>query len=80
MPNSKNTTPQLTVGEKAQLAWLVARMAKRGLADPDRTGTGAVDLSDLQRRADRIYALVFGLGQDPVLSAVATAEPEKIMQ
>ncbi|WP_406399668.1 DUF6257 family protein [Streptomyces uncialis] len=55
MPNSKNTTPQLTVGEKAQLAWLVARMAKRGLADPDRTGTGAVDLSDLQRKTDRIY-------------------------
>ncbi|MFE9662147.1 DUF6257 family protein [Streptomyces sp. NPDC005955] len=46
---------KLTAGEKATLAWLVARMAKRGLADPDKQGTGTVDLSDLQRKADRIY-------------------------
>ncbi|MGX2994525.1 DUF6257 family protein [Streptomyces sp. JNUCC 64] len=54
-PNQRRSDVKLTAGEKAGLAWLVARMAKRGLADPDRTGTGTVDLSDLQRKADRIY-------------------------
>ncbi|GAA2218892.1 MULTISPECIES: DUF6257 family protein [Streptomyces] len=37
-----------TLGEKARLAGLVARMGKRGLA-----GEG-VDISDLKRRAERI--------------------------
>ena len=37
-----------TLGEKARIAALVARMAKRGAAGPN------VDLSDLQRRVERI--------------------------
>ncbi|MEW2157078.1 DUF6257 family protein [Streptomyces sp. NPDC007189] len=45
--------PRLTTGEKAQLAWYVARMAKRGLAD-DRQYGGRVDQSDLQRKFDRV--------------------------
>ncbi|MGW1985410.1 DUF6257 family protein [Streptomyces collinus] len=45
--------PRLTTGEKAQLAWYVARMAKRGLAD-DREYGGRVDHSDLQRKFDRV--------------------------
>jgi hypothetical protein len=45
------TFGDFTAGEKARLAVLVARMAKRGLADD---GTGRVDLSDLQRRIERI--------------------------
>jgi len=40
-----------TGGEKFRLIALHARMAKRGLAD---NGTGNVDLSDLQRRVERI--------------------------
>ncbi|EST25795.1 DUF6257 family protein [Streptomyces roseochromogenus] len=47
--------PRLTAGEKAQLAWYVARMAKRGLAD-DRQYGGRVDQSDLQRKYDRVLA------------------------
>lgn len=42
---------RLTLGEKARIGVLIARMAKRGLADD---GTGNVDLSDLQRRVERI--------------------------
>lgn len=37
-----------TASEKARLTWLIARMAKRGVAGD------AVDLSDLQRKFDRI--------------------------
>lgn len=37
-----------TLGEKARVAGLIARMGKRGLAGP------TVDLSDLQRRVERI--------------------------
>ncbi|MDQ0831931.1 hypothetical protein QF032_003775 [Streptomyces achromogenes] len=37
-----------TLGEKARIAALTARMAKRGLAGD------AVDLSDLKRRVERI--------------------------
>jgi hypothetical protein len=40
-----------TTGEKLRIAGLIARMAKRGVADD---GTGNVDLSDLQRRVERI--------------------------
>jgi hypothetical protein len=47
--------PRLTAGEKAQLAWYVARMAKRGIAD-DRQYGGRVDQSDLQRKFDRVIA------------------------
>ena len=38
----------LTRGEQARVAVLIARMAKRGLAGP------TVDISDLQRRVERI--------------------------
>ncbi|MFM9811622.1 DUF6257 family protein [Streptomyces scabiei] len=40
-----------TTGEKARIAVLTARAAKRGLADD---GTGNVDISDLTRRIERI--------------------------
>lgn len=40
-----------TLGEKTRIAALIARMGKRGLADD---GTGRVDLTDLQRRIERI--------------------------
>jgi hypothetical protein len=40
--------PPLTAREAARVAWLIARMAKRGLAGED------VDLTDLQRKLDRI--------------------------
>lgn len=43
----------LTRGEKARIALLVARMAKRGLAD-DRQFGGRVDQRDLQRKVERI--------------------------
>ncbi|MCM2393071.1 DUF6257 family protein [Streptomyces albipurpureus] len=46
--------PQLTVAEKARVGWLIARMAKRGIADPDRHGHGTVDLTDLERRVERV--------------------------
>ena len=37
-----------TRGEQARIAILIARMAKRGMAGP------TVDISDLQRRVERI--------------------------
>ncbi len=40
--------PPLTAAEKAQLAWLGARMCKRELAGPE------VDQADLQAKFDRI--------------------------
>lgn len=40
--------PPLTGGEAAKVAWYIARMAKRGIAGED------VDLTDLQRKVDRI--------------------------
>ncbi|MFC8429898.1 DUF6257 family protein [Streptomyces sp. NPDC057253] len=40
-----------TLGEKARVVALVARMGKRGFADD---GTGNVDLSDLKKRVERI--------------------------
>jgi hypothetical protein len=42
------TAADLTFGEKARIGVLVARMAKRGMA-----GEG-VDISDLQRKVERI--------------------------
>ncbi|MFF3326091.1 DUF6257 family protein [Streptomyces sp. NPDC002889] len=44
--------PRLTAGEKARVAVLVLRMAKRGIGD-DRL-VGRVYQGDLQRRIDRI--------------------------
>jgi hypothetical protein len=40
--------PPLTAGEAAKVAWLTARMVKRGIAGED------VDQKDLQRKLDRI--------------------------
>ncbi|MEE4541217.1 DUF6257 family protein [Streptomyces sp. V4-01] len=40
--------PPLTGREAARVAWLVARMAKRGVAGED------VDLADLQAKLDRV--------------------------
>ncbi|MEW2083490.1 DUF6257 family protein [Streptomyces sp. NPDC005283] len=45
--------PKLTGGEKVKVAWLVARMAKRGLAD-DRVSGGQVYQGDLQRKLERV--------------------------
>ncbi|WFB09536.1 DUF6257 family protein [Streptomyces sp. LX-29] len=41
--------PKLTAGEKARVAWYVARMAKRGIA-----GDENVFQADLERKVDRI--------------------------
>jgi 2-methylcitrate dehydratase PrpD len=43
-----DSDPPLTAGETTRLAWLTARMAKRGLAGE------AVDLADLQKKFDAI--------------------------
>lgn len=51
MPSNDLDLSDFTAGEKVRMAGLIARMAKRGLADD---GTGRVDLSDLQRRYERI--------------------------
>ncbi|MFE8944513.1 DUF6257 family protein [Streptomyces sp. NPDC007856] len=40
-----------TTGEKVHIVALTARAAKRGMADD---GSGNVDISDLQRRIERI--------------------------
>ncbi|GAB2732653.1 DUF6257 family protein [Streptomyces bullii] len=45
------TFADFTLGEKARITALTARMAKRGLADD---GSGNVDISDLKRRVERI--------------------------
>lgn len=45
--------PKLTAGEKAKVTWLVARMAKRGLA-AHNSPTGDVYQGDLQRKVDRV--------------------------
>ncbi|WP_328466654.1 DUF6257 family protein [Streptomyces sp. NBC_00448] len=40
--------PPLTAGEAAKVAWLIGRMAKRGIAGED------VDQRDLRRKLDRV--------------------------
>jgi len=45
--------PKLTAGEKARVAVLVLRMAKRGLAD-DRVTGGRVHQGDLERKVERV--------------------------
>jgi len=47
--------PILTAGETARAAWLVARMAKRGIA-ASNSPTGDVYQGDLQRKFDRLHA------------------------
>ncbi|MGA5220990.1 DUF6257 family protein [Streptomyces cinereoruber] len=44
----KDPYPKLTAREHAQVAWCVARMAKRSVAGEQ------VDRSDLERKVDRI--------------------------
>ncbi|MGW4033102.1 DUF6257 family protein [Streptomyces sp. NPDC004838] len=53
MADQSEREPRLTAGEKLKVAVLIARMAKRGIAD-DRTYGGRVDQGDLERRVDRI--------------------------
>ncbi|MEU8525193.1 DUF6257 family protein [Streptomyces sp. NPDC048629] len=49
MSSRKNdSTPKLTVGEKARVTYLVARMAKRSIASE------TVHMGDLERRVDRV--------------------------
>jgi hypothetical protein len=51
MPTTKAAAePPYTLAEKAQVALLIARMCKRGIAGPD------VHQADLERRIDRIRA------------------------
>lgn len=45
--------PRLTAGEKARVALLVLRMAKRGIAD-DRVNGGRIHQGDLQRKVERV--------------------------
>lgn len=45
--------PKLTAGEKAKVTWLVARMAKRGLA-AHNSPTGDVYQGDLQKKVERV--------------------------
>lgn len=52
MTRSENE-PKLTASEKAKVAWYIARMAKRGLAD-DREYGGRVHQGDLQRKLERV--------------------------
>jgi hypothetical protein len=40
--------PQFTVAETAKLTWLIARMAKRGIASQ------TVDQSDLERKVEKV--------------------------
>lgn len=42
------TEPKLTAGEAAKITWLIARMAKRGIAGE------RVYIGDLERKAERI--------------------------
>ncbi len=43
--------PKFTAGEKAQIAWYLARMLKRGIADD---GTGNVYQRDLEKKVEAI--------------------------
>ncbi|WP_435245297.1 DUF6257 family protein [Streptomyces sp. NRRL F-5630] len=45
--------PKLTAAEKTKVAYYIARMAKRGLAD-DRQYGGRVHQGDLERKLDRV--------------------------
>ena len=44
--------PKLTASEKVQVAWYIARMAKRGIADDKLVGR--VHQGDLQRKLERV--------------------------
>lgn len=48
-----SSEPRLTAGEKARVALLVLRMAKRGIAD-DRVNGGRIHQGDLQRKVERV--------------------------
>lgn len=51
MPSNDISFSDFTAGEKLRMAGLLARMAKRGLADD---GSDRVDTSDLKRKVERI--------------------------
>jgi hypothetical protein len=53
MTQHEQREPRLTLTEKTQIGWLVARMAKRGIAD-DRMVGGRVYQGDLERKVDRV--------------------------
>ncbi|MFH8617892.1 DUF6257 family protein [Streptomyces sp. NPDC017979] len=53
MARTEEREPKLTAGEKTKVAWLVLRMAKRGLAD-DRVRGGVVDQGDLERKVEKV--------------------------
>ncbi|MGW6461814.1 DUF6257 family protein [Streptomyces sp. NPDC055078] len=53
MAQQEEREPKLTAGEKAKVAWYIARMAKRGIAD-DRVYGGRVHQGDLQRKVERV--------------------------
>ncbi|MEW2138445.1 DUF6257 family protein [Streptomyces sp. NPDC005409] len=60
--------PKFTAGETAKLTWLVARMAKRGIASE------TVHLGDLQKKVDRI---VDGAREREQQQAIEQAAAEK---
>lgn len=45
--------PKLTAGETAKVAWLIGRMAKRGLA-AHNSPTGEIYQKDLEKKVDRV--------------------------
>ncbi|MGW6456666.1 DUF6257 family protein [Streptomyces sp. NPDC055078] len=53
MAHQDEREPKLTTGEKLKIAVLIARMAKRGIAD-DRIYGGRVHQGDLERKVDRV--------------------------
>ncbi|MGW6461927.1 DUF6257 family protein [Streptomyces sp. NPDC055078] len=53
MAQQEEREPKLTTGEKAQVAWYIARMAKRGIAARN-SPTGDVYQTDLQRKLERV--------------------------
>ncbi|MEV6727284.1 DUF6257 family protein [Streptomyces sp. NPDC051364] len=60
--------PKFTAGEVAKIAWLTARMAKRGIASQ------TVHLGDLERKVDRI---IDGAREREAQQAADAAEAEK---
>lgn len=52
------TAADLTLGEKTRIGILTARMFKRGMAD-------SVDITDLQRRIERIETAALRRKQNP---------------
>ncbi|MGW6460517.1 DUF6257 family protein [Streptomyces sp. NPDC055078] len=53
MAQQEEREPRLTAGEKAKVAWYIARMAKRGIAARN-SPTGDVYQTDLQQKLERV--------------------------